>query len=66
MLENQCPRCGGGIPNSKTPGAYPGALSRHERGVEICSGCGTDEAIRDFQDRVLPRSQWYDRQEVAR
>lgn len=40
-----CPRCGGGIPNSKTPGAYPGALSRLDNETEICSDCGYREAM---------------------
>ena len=59
-----CPRCGGMIPNSATPGAYPGAMSRHEKNtdgtpVEVCSDCGTDEAIRDFQNLPpLPREEW--------
>ena len=40
-----CPRCGGGVPNDSTPGAYPGALSRFDNETEICSACGTEEAM---------------------
>lgn len=43
--KHECPRCGGGIPNSVTPGAYPGALSRWDNKTEVCSECGTDEAL---------------------
>lgn len=57
-----CPRCGGYIPDSFTPGAYPGAMSRQEAGVEICSRCGHQEAIRDFENRPpLDRDAWADR-----
>ena len=40
-----CPTCGGYIPNNDTPGAYPGALSRKDNLTEICSACGTAEAM---------------------
>ena len=43
--KNQCPRCGGGIPNNDHMGAYPGALSRWDNRTEVCSACGTDEAL---------------------
>lgn len=43
-----CPACGGFIPNNKTPGAYPGALSRKDNKTEICSQCGVDEALFDI------------------
>ena len=45
----KCPRCGGFIPNNKTPGAYPGAISRRDGKTEICSTCGTYEALSDWQ-----------------
>jgi len=62
---NQCPRCGGGIPNSVVPGAYPGALSRYDNLTEVCSQCGTDEAMSNFGFApVVQRSEWYDRSEV--
>jgi hypothetical protein len=41
----ECPRCGGGVPNDETPGAYPGAISRWDNKTEICSQCGSDEAM---------------------
>lgn len=42
-----CPRCGGSVPNDQNKGDYPGALSRVTN-HEICSQCGMEEAIRDF------------------
>ena len=41
----RCPRCSGWIPTNEHPGAYPGALSRLDDETEICSACGTDEAM---------------------
>lgn len=50
MNENKiCPRCKGHIPNDQTPGKYPGALSRVDNKTEICSSCGTDEAMFNMQ-----------------
>jgi len=46
----KCPSCGGFIPNNETPGAYMGALSRRGLG-EICSSCGTKEAVEDYRGR---------------
>jgi ribosomal protein S27AE len=43
-----CPRCGGGVPNSMHPGKFPGALSRWDNRTELCSDCGTDEAMAQF------------------
>lgn len=43
-----CPVCSGYIPNNKTPGAYMGAISRRDNKTEICSPCGTMEALADF------------------
>lgn len=43
-----CPDCGGYIPNNDRPGAYPGAISRRDNKTEICSACGTREALEDF------------------
>lgn len=43
-----CPECSGFIPNNKTPGAYPGAISRRDNKTEICSECGTREAMEDY------------------
>lgn len=55
-----CPRCEGAIPNNETPGAYPGALSRADNKTEICSACGTDEALRAFYTGglVVPIKEW--------
>jgi predicted RNA-binding Zn-ribbon protein involved in translation (DUF1610 family) len=41
----KCPSCGGFIPNNESPGAYPGAISRKDNQTEICSNCGTMEAL---------------------
>ena len=46
-----CPRCEGWIPNNARPGAYPGALSRRDNKTEICSDCGTAEALEDYYAR---------------
>ena len=43
-----CPVCGGFIPDNRTPGAYPGALSRRDNLTEICSACGYTEALQDM------------------
>ena len=40
-----CPSCRGMIPNNETPGAYPGALSRFDNQTEVCSLCGSVEAL---------------------
>ncbi len=40
-----CPICDGAIPNNETPGAYPGALSRFDNETEVCSACGSAEAL---------------------
>lgn len=47
-----CPRCEGFIPNNDTPGAYPGAISRLDNKTEICSECGTIEAILDWNGEL--------------
>lgn len=47
-----CPRCGGFIPNNVTPGEYPGAISRLDNKTEICSDCGSEEAVLDWQHRL--------------
>jgi hypothetical protein len=43
-----CPKCSGYIPNNNTPGAYSGAISRVDNKTEICSSCGTQEALDAF------------------
>lgn len=45
-----CPRCKGFIPNNVTPGEYPGAISRLDNKTEICSSCGTEEALEDYYE----------------
>lgn len=50
-----CPRCGGGIPNDKDRGKYPGALSRYDNRTQVCSACGVKEAMWQFsQNEPLP------------
>lgn len=59
MGEPICPRCGHFIPNDLHPGAYPGAISRLDNKTEICSSCGTDEALRDFGGKApIPPDEW--------
>ena len=55
-----CPRCGDWIPNNLRPGAYPGALSRTDNKTEICSECGTLEAMEQHfsADGLMPQSEW--------
>jgi hypothetical protein len=49
-----CPRCNlNQIPNNQTPGAYPGAISRVDNKTEICSDCGTNEALEDYFSKSL-------------
>ena len=43
--DNVCPRCHGFIPSNERPGEYPGAISRIDNTTEICSACGTEEAM---------------------
>lgn len=54
-----CPRCGGYIPNSKEPGRYPGAMSRTDNETEVCSNCGTSEAMEQYYGTLTPQSEWY-------
>ena len=53
-----CPRCGGGIPSDAARGQYSGALSRADNATEICSRCGTDEAISHFYGWPWSRDLW--------
>lgn len=54
-----CPRCLGMIPNNEFAGMYPGALSRMDNKTEICSACGTEEAIADYTgDNKYEVSDW--------
>ena len=45
----ECPRCTHFIPNDDTPGAYPGAVSRLDDSTVICSDCGVEEALLQYQ-----------------
>jgi len=58
--ERICPRCGGDVPNTEFKGQYPGALSRTDNLTEICSDCGTHEALEQvLSDRpVTPQHRW--------
>jgi hypothetical protein len=42
-VPGDCPRCG-----SPLPVGYVGALSRADNVTEVCSACGTDEALESF------------------
>jgi hypothetical protein len=54
-----CPRCGGPVPNAEFAGQYCGALSRTDNKTEICSDCGTMEAMEDFETGMpLAQSSW--------
>jgi predicted RNA-binding Zn-ribbon protein involved in translation (DUF1610 family) len=62
--DHYCPRCGKFTVKDRL---HTNALSRHAK-VYICDQCGTDEALRDFTQCVLPLEQWaivqQERQEV--
>lgn len=59
LADDACPRCLGGIPNNAARGMYPGALSRTDNETEICSACGTLEALEDFSGvGCAPQSEW--------
>lgn len=44
----KCPTCEGYIPNNENIGAYMGAISRRDNKTEVCSACGTREALEDY------------------
>lgn len=59
MEKPVCPRCGHYIPNDDQPGMYPGALSRTDNRTEVCSECGTNEALEQFTGVGLtPKEAW--------
>lgn len=58
LTAHQCPRCGGSIPNNDNPGAYPGALSRVDNKTEICSDCGTMEAMDNYALGFVTKEDW--------
>jgi len=47
-----CPICRGGIPNNYQIGMFPGALSRFNNKTEICSACGTKEALACYEGEM--------------
>jgi len=59
-VPNVCPRCWTNwIPNNEHPGKYPGALSRADNKTEICSDCGTQEAMIEMRGKkCLPVESW--------
>jgi len=57
-IDHVCPRCGGDVPNSEFVGQYPGALSRTDNDTEVCSQCGTDEAIQAFNGTLIGQDKW--------
>lgn len=46
-----CPRCGGPVPDEEHQGEYPGALSRWDNRTEVCSRCGSEEAVAQWMAR---------------
>lgn len=55
---NTCPRCGGGVPNEEMRGQYPGALSRTDNVTEVCSNCGTMEAMAQIGGVLESQADW--------
>ena len=53
-----CPRCLGAIPREGQRGAYPGALSRTDNVTEVCSNCGTMEAIEQMGGVSQSQADW--------
>ena len=51
----RCPRCGSTFMD---PNPVRNALSRHAD-VYVCDICGTDEALRDMLEAVIPISEWW-------
>lgn len=55
-----CPRCNDNfIPCNEKPGEYPGAISRADNKTEICSDCGTEEALEQYgSGHCAPVADW--------
>ena len=58
MTSTLCPRCLHQIPNDQTPGAYMGATSRRDNQTEVCSKCGTEEAMIQFTHHGVLDEMW--------
>jgi hypothetical protein len=60
MSENSviCPRCLHAIPNDQNPGLYVGAKSRRDNTSEVCSKCGNEEAMIQFEGGDLSDEVW--------
>jgi len=62
-----CPICNGAIPTNENPGAYPGATSRFDNDTEVCSACGSAEALtpmfseegKDLMIVAMQDDDWY-------
>ena len=50
-----CPICSEPIPNREQAGKYCGAISRKDNVTEICSACGTAEAMADLQQFLFDK-----------
>ena len=46
--DGDCPICMNWIPTNDKKGEYPGAMSRFDNDTEICSACGTGEAMMEL------------------
>ncbi len=53
-----CFRCGGAIPTMENIGQYPGAISRTDNATEICSECGSDEALECMRGTLSNQTRW--------
>ena len=60
----RCPICFEYIPNNQTPGKYPGALARYDNQTEICSECGTTEAMLGFMATPEMLVTWQDSEQT--
>lgn len=63
--KHECPRCLGHMPNNLTPGAHPGALSRTDNATQICTECGTQEALEERFGNLTAQIWWPLNQQVA-
>jgi rubredoxin len=50
-----CPRCG---VERMTAGITQNAVSRHIN-CYVCDECGTDEAVRVYENNIMPLSDWW-------